>query len=157
MSQSISENIKIVPLALAPDADRYNSNPTTDWIRMKKSICFVIAEGAGGTGTATITVECADDASGSNPSAIAFRYRLLTSSGGLDTWGAWQSATTSGVTPAAGANKATLVEVRFDEISESKPFVALTLTEVADSAVDAAVFALVDTDRFGADIPSVLA
>lgn len=153
---SISEQIKIIPLALAPDSDRYNTDPISDYIKVKNEVCFVVAEGAGGTGTAAITVLNASDNSGTGAAAIAFRYRLLTTAGGLDTWGAWQTATTSGVTPAAGAGKATLVEIRFDEIDEAKPYVALQLTEGVDSPVDASVFALVAADRSGVDIPSVL-
>lgn len=153
---TISEQFKIVPLALAPDADRYNTDPTTDWIKCRNRVCFVVAEGAGGTGTAAITLNEASDNAGTGSAAMAFRYRTLTTAGGLDTWGAWQSATATGVTPAAGANKATLVEVRGDELTEGKDFVSLTLTEGVDSPVDAAVFAIVDQDFAGIDPPSIL-
>ncbi len=156
MSISISERIKIVPLALAPDADRYSGNPDTDWIRCKESVLFLIVEGAGGTGTAAITVNEATDNAGDSSAPMAFRYRLLTTAGGLDTWGAWQTATSSGVTPAAGAAKATLIEVRHDELTEGNDFLSLTLTEGVASAVDAAVIALVAQDRQGVSPPSVL-
>lgn len=154
---SISESLKIIPLALAPDADLYAADPQTDWIRAKHGILFLISEGVGGTGTAIITVTAASSNAGADNEDIAFRYRLLTTSGGLDTWGPWLTAAAAGVTPAAGAAKATLVELRFDEIPELLPFVALTLTEVADSPVDAAVIALVSSDREGVEIPTVLA
>jgi len=81
---------------------------------------------------------------------------LLTTSGGLDTWGDITAATSSGVTPAAGANKSTMVEVRADELTEGNDYVALTLTEVADAAVDAAVVALVDQAHKGDAPPTVL-
>ena len=153
---TISEQLKIVPLALAPDADLWNGDPTTDWIKCQNRVCFVVVEGVGGTGTAAITLNEATSNSGGSSAPMAFNYRLLTTSGGLDTWGAWLAATSSGVTPAAGAAKATLVEVRFDELTESKSFVSLTLTEGVDSPVDAAVFALVAQDRQGVDPPSIL-
>lgn len=158
--QTFSEMNKIVPLALAPDADRFDADPASDVIFLTKAkgVCFVVAEGAGGTGTATITIQACDDATPSNTSAIAFRYRTLTTAGGLDTWGAWQNATSSGVTPGAGAGKATLVEVRSDELPAGYPAVRLKLTESADDPVDAAVFAVVyDLDYAGNQSPSVLA
>jgi len=153
---TISENIHIIPLALAPDADRYNTDPTTDWIKCDGTVCFVIAEGAGGTGTAIVTLSNATTNTGTSTADIAFRYRLLTTAGGLDTWGAWQTATASGVTPAAGAAKATLVEVYRDELTEGFDYVSLTLTESADSPVDAAVFALVDQSRKGVSPTTVI-
>ncbi|KKL24117.1 hypothetical protein LCGC14_2418550, partial [marine sediment metagenome] len=99
MSISISERIKIVPLALAPDADRYNADPTTDWIRCKESVLFLVVEGVGGTGTAALTINEATDNAGAGSAPIAYRYRLLTTAGGLDTWGDWQTVAAAGVTP----------------------------------------------------------
>ena len=156
MSISISERFKVVPLALSPDADRYNADPSTDWIRCDYNIIFVIMEGAGGTGTAVVTVNNATDNAGNGTAAIAFRYRLMTTANGLDTWGAFVSVGDGGFTPAAGAEKATLIEVRRDELDAAKPFVSVTLTEGVDSPVDAAVIAFVDTGRMGEEIPSVL-
>ncbi len=152
----ISEMLHIVPLALSADEDRYDSDPTTDWIKCIGRVCFIVAEGAGGVGTAAITLNEATNNSGGSSAPMAFNYRLLTTVGGLDTWGAWLVATSSGVTPAAVAEKATLVEVRADELTEGNSFVSLTLTEGTDGAVKAAVFALVAQDRQGVTPPSLL-
>lgn len=160
MDVSITERLKIVPLVLAPDADRYNTDPATDIVSLKRAsrAVFIIAEGAGGTGTAKIQVEECDDVTPTNSTAIAFRYRTLTTAGGLDTWADWKTAVAAdGVTPAAGANKATLVEVHESDLSAGFPFVRVKLTEAEDSPVDAAVFALVLTDDMGLEIPTVLA
>lgn len=141
-----------IPFALAPDADRYNGNPSTDRIKVPGSgkLQFLIVEGAGGTGTATITANAYAANSGGSGTALAFRYKTVTSSGEVDDAGGWSTASTSGVTPAAGANKTTLVEFRFDEVTAGKPYVALTLTESANDPVDAAVIAIVkDGDRPG--------
>jgi len=156
MSNPISEMLHIIPLALPPDADRYNTDPTTDWIKCIGRVCFLVVEGAGGTGTAAITLNEATNNAGGSSAAMAFNYRLLTTAGGLDTWGAWTAAAAAGVTPAAVAQKATLVEVRADELTEGKSFVSLTLTEGTDGAVDAAVIALVAQDRQGVTPPSLL-
>ena len=85
---TISEQLKIVPLALSPDADRYNGNPSTDWIKCEHRVCFVSSESAGGSGTAVVTLNKASDNAGTGSVAIAYRYRPLTTAGGLDTWGA---------------------------------------------------------------------
>ena len=153
---SISENLKIVPLVFSPDEDLFDGDPTGDWIKCDGSVLFCILEGAGGTGTAAITLNQATDNAGAGSVAMAFRYRLLTTAGGLDTWGAWLSAAAAGVTPAAGAEKSTLVEVRHDELIEGNTHVSLTLTEGVDGAVKAAGFALVDNTHKGVSPPSVL-
>lgn len=138
--------LHFIPFALAPDADRYNTDPATDRIRHPGvgNLYFLIVEGAGGTGTAAITVNCYAAASGGTGTAIGFQYKTVTSSGDFDTFGGWSTATSSGVTPAAAANKTTIVKVRFDQVTEDKPFVELKLTESVDSPVDAAVIAVCD-------------
>lgn len=132
-------------IALAPDADRYNTSPTTDRIKCPGAgkIQFLITEGAGGTGTATITAHCHAANSGGTPTALAFRYKTATDPGELDDSGGWSTATSTGTTPAAGATKQTLIEFRFDELTEGKPYVSLTLTEVANDPVDASVISIV--------------
>ena len=156
MSVSISERYKVIALALAPDADRYTGDPQTDWIRCDYSIMFVLSEGVGGTGTATITISNATDNAGNDTADIAFRYRLMTTAGGLDTWGAFVSIAATGYLTIAGAAKGIIVEVRHDELDDAKPFVAMTLTESVASAVDAGVIALVDSGFTGDTTPSVL-
>lgn len=138
-------------IALAPDADRYNGNPATDRVKVPGAgkLQFLISEGAGGTGTATITANAYAANSGGSGTTLAFRYKTATTPGELDDSGGWSTATTSGVTPAAGANKQTLVEFRFDEVTEGKPYVALTLTESVNDPCDAGVIAIVK----GGDYP----
>ena len=72
--------------ALAPDADRYDSDPATDVYNLEdyEGIVFILAEGAGGTGTVKIQVEECDDVVPTNSTAIAFNYRLLTSANSSD-------------------------------------------------------------------------
>ncbi len=157
MSMSFSERFRIVPLALAPDADRYSSDPSTDWIKCEGSVTFLLVEGAGGAGTATITLNEASTNTGTGTATHAFRYRLQTTAGGLDTFGDWVTAPAAGYLTLAGANKAVVIEIRHDELTESKYFVNLTLTEAVATAVDAAVTAFVDNDYKGLSGPTVLA
>lgn len=144
--------IHYIPFALAPDADRYASNPTTDRIRVPGSgvLQFLLVEGAGGTGYGTITANAFAAASGGSGTALAFRYKVATSSAELNSAGGWTTAPTTGVEVAAGANKSVLIEFRHDEVTNTKPFVCLTMTETDSTAVDAAIIALVvDGDRPG--------
>lgn len=139
----MAATVHLIPFALAPDADRFNTDPQTDWIKISGTgdLYFLVVEGAGGTGTAAITVESASDNSGTGNTAIAFQYKTVTSGADFDTAGGYSNATTSGVTPAAGATKSTLVKVRYDQVEAGKPWVSLILTESVDSPVDAAVIA----------------
>lgn len=136
-------------IALAPDADRYNTDPTTDRVRCPNAgkVQFLVTEGAGGTGTAALTVSCFAAATGGSGTAVTFRHKTAQTPGQLDDSGGWSSGTT--VTPAAGASKQTLIEVRGDDLTAGKPFVELTLTEDTDSPVDASVIAIVK----GGDYP----
>lgn len=142
----MANTIHLIPFALAPDADRYNTSPATDRIRHPGTgnLYFLVVEGAGGTGTTTLTVNCYAAATGGSGTAIAFEYKTVTSGGDYDTAGGYSTATTAGVNPAAGATKSTLVKVRYDQVTEGKPFVELTCTETDDGAVDAAVIAFCD-------------
>lgn len=146
--------IHYIPFALAPDADRWASNPSTDRIRVPGAgrLQFLVVEGAGGTGYGTITAHSHVAASGGTPTALAFRYKIATSSAEVHSAGGWTTAPTTGVLVAAGANKSVLIEFRADEVTDGEPFVSLTMTETDSTAVDAAIIALVvDGDRPGDD------
>lgn len=137
--------IHIIPFAAAPDADRFATSVTTDWIRHpgKGDLYFAVIEGAGGTGTGAITVNCSATSAGGSTSAVTFDYKTVTSGADFDTAGGYTTGVTT-VTPAAGASKTTLVKVRFDALTSGKPFVALTVTEVVNDPVDAAIVAFVE-------------
>ena len=153
---SISEQFKVVPLFMEPNSDLINGSPTSDWVRCDYGMLILLPQGVGATGTATITINNASDNAGAGSAAIAFRYRLMTTAGGLDTWGAFVAAAAAGYAQVASSSKATLIEVRRDELDSAKPFVSMTLTELVDGAVIAGAVAFVDTGRQGEQIPSVL-
>ncbi len=142
---------KTLPVpVLYPDADRYNGDPSTDVVSLKLfgHVTFLVVEGAGGTGTAAITAHACSDVAGSNPEAIPFNYRIATSP---PTFGARTTATAAGVTPAAGANKVTAIELDAAALPDTKPCVFLTLTEGVDSPVDAYVEAILSEPRYASD------
>lgn len=141
--------------ALAPDADRFNSNPSTDWINLKnyKSVMFVVQIGAGATGTATITANMAENASGTGSTAIPFNYRRVADTTASDVPGARTAATSSGFTTTAGANQLYVIEIDADDVDGDSPFVNLTLTEVANDPVDAGVVAVLGDARYPGATP----
>lgn len=146
LNNVLSENVLPI-MALAPAADRFDTNPATDIICMKdyQRVSFFILEGAGGTGTAKITAEACDDFSASNTAQIPFKYRLAQDAGNLtDQFSdvARQDTPATGYTPPAGANKITEIIIDARDLPEGKDKVRLQLTEVVNSPVAAAVFAV---------------
>lgn len=145
----LSEKLHMVT-AIAPNADLYDTAQTTDYISLKNynSIMFVIQQGIGATGTATITVAMASDASGTGATNIPFKYRRVSNTATSDVEGAMTDATASGFTTTAGSNQIYLVEVNAEELDDGKPFVALTATEVVNSPVAGAILAVMGEARF---------
>lgn len=145
----LSEKIHPV-VALAASADIYDTAQTTDYIALKnyKSCMFVIMHGTGTTGTATITVAMASDASGTGATNIAFKYRRVSAVGTSDVEGALTDATSSGFTVTAGSDQLYIVEVNAEELDADKPFIALTATEVVNSPVKGAILAILGEARY---------
>lgn len=141
MLNGLSEHVNSM-VALAPAADRYDSDPATDIYKLAEygSIEFELIEGAGGTGTVKIEVMSCDDVAGNNPVAIPFKYRIKDSSS--DSWGDWTWAEAAGYTTVAGANKQVVIDVHAQELqAEGNPCVYLQLTEVVDDPCVAGVMA----------------
>ncbi|MDV2503090.1 MAG: hypothetical protein RX318_03975 [bacterium] len=138
--------------ALQPDADRYNADPATDIFNMENyaAITFILMEGVGGTGTATITMEECTDNAGAGATAIAFNVRAMPT---IDTWGALTAVAAAGYLTIAGANKMVAFELKAEELSDGSPFVRLQVTETVDSPVDAAIVAILHGARYPQDIP----
>jgi len=136
-----------ITTVLAPAADRFNTNPATATVKLShySHATFVVTEGAGGTGTATLVLQECSAANGSGATAIPFRYRISTDAG--LTFGPLQAATASGVTPAAGANKVTVIEVDDRELSADKPWVRVQTTEAVDAPVAASITAILSKPR----------
>ena len=151
MSQILSERVNIRQ-ALVPAANRYNANPATDVFNLKlyETVAFVINKGAGATGTAVVTIEECDDAAGTNPVAIPFRYRQHAAGAAQ---GALTSAAAAGFTFAAGVDRLAIIEVEAASLDSVKSFVRMQLTEgVVDVAVVAGVLAILGKPRYvGAD------
>ncbi len=120
---------------LDPVADAFSGTVYSDIVNMKNfaKAAFILCKGVGTTGTSTITVEACDDVSGSNVTAIPFRYRAITSN---DTQGALTQATTSGFTTTAGSSQMYLIEADENAMGASGyQYVRLKAVEVVDSPV----------------------
>lgn len=140
------QNAKFVN-ALPPIADAYESGPnSTDVINMQdwRHITFILQEGVGTTGTATITVESCDDVTPTTTTAVAFRYKTMTSG---DTEGDTTQATSSGFGSTAGSDHQYMIEIDATELSGTDQFVRLKLTELVDAAVLAGVTAILTGGR----------
>lgn len=133
MAQQFSQS-NLFLAGIHPNADLYNGDPASQVVLMSmyERATFILNEGAGGAGTATLTIEAVDNVAGDNPVAIPFRYKLNTVG---DTWTDWLAATAAGYLTIAGANKKVLIEVRDAELPDGKSGSRLKLAEAANFPV----------------------
>jgi hypothetical protein len=131
--------IRNVQQAHYPAADRYESAPgagNTIDARGAAGIVFILSEGAGGTGTATITIQKCDSA-GTTGGDIYFKYRANSQTARGDL-----SAAVATYATVAGANKNVIFYVDAKELG-NYGYCTLTLTELVDAACAAGVLAIV--------------
>lgn len=130
------ENLAIT--GLAPVADAFAGTVYSDIVDAgdAQKITFLRYHGVGATGTSTITVEACDDTSGSNTSAVAFRYRRVADTSSSDVPGALTAATSAGFATTAGSNQIYIIEVDAAVLAASGyRYVRLKNVEVVDSPV----------------------
>lgn len=139
--------------ALVPVADAFAGTKYTDIINMKdfNHIQFIIQKAAGATGTSTITVEACDDVSGSNVSAVPFKYQACTTG---DTFGALTDAAATGFATTAGADQLYKIEVDADALAASGyGYIRLKAVEVVNDPVLGGIVAILTEPRYGREIP----
>ncbi len=140
MKESDNNVIQVI----AASTDLFHGDPDSDRVDCKNilGLKFVIAQSAGATGTAVITVykHTADAAAGT---AIPFLYRTISSAGVV---GDWAEATTAGFTPAAGAEKTVEILVKLKELGDTYRYVYFTCTEAVDSPVSGMGLAILNKD-----------
>lgn len=144
----LSEKIKFCK-GLAPAADRFNSDPTTDWINTEghSRLTFLVIHAGGTTGVATLTVNASAVAAGSSPTAIPFTYRRMTT-GASDAQAAPAAATAEGISTVAAEDTIIEVEVNVAALPDGKTFVSLNCNETVDDPVTGCVLAILDGGRY---------
>lgn len=148
MSGLLTEDVHIVN-GIPPVADAFDTTQYSDIVSMKgfQRARIIVHYGVGTTGTQTFTVEACDDTSGSNVSAIPFRYRQCTTG---DTPGTLTAATTSGFTTTAGSNKMVEIEVDAAELAASGyQYIRLKSVEVVNSPCLAGVLIELYRSKYG--------
>lgn len=144
---------------LAPQADAYAADPDTDIVSLEnhRHATFILQEGAGGTGTALVTMLANTSNTTVGATAIPFRVRVQQT---LGTQAALTEVAATGYTTVAGANKLVAFEIDADEVESAVPgasWVFLNLTEVANDPCLASVCAILSNSRYGgADDVTVL-
>lgn len=152
MSSDLLQNLKVVK-GLAPAADRYNTDPVGDYVKMKLHDFFmgVVHQEGGTTGKATITVLAADDASGTNAAAIAFKYSVGGSGYGAngDAQGTLTQATTAGFDTTAATERTYKIYVKSSDLPANQPWIAIQLTEASNDPVNGSMIYLLGESRYG--------
>lgn len=144
----LSEKLKFCK-ALAPAADRFNTNPVTDWINTKNAarLTFLVIHQGGTTGVGTFVANASAVAAGSSPTAIPYTYRRMTT-GDSDTVAAPAAATAAGIPSVAAEDTIIEIEIDVSTLPDGKPFVSLTCTETVNDPVNACVIAILDGTRY---------
>lgn len=135
-------------IGLIPVADAFAGTKSTDVLNLQDhdGIIFTIVEGAGGTGTYTVTVEACDDTTPSNTTAIPFSYRVTTAGSAP---GDLTAVAATGYHSVAGANKVIEVEVKAaDLLPTGYTYIRLTTVEDDDDPILGGVLARLLRARF---------
>lgn len=122
-----NEAVHLVP-GITP-ADITSTTTYSDVVNAGKThwVQFILTMGAITGDTAVVTVEECTAADGTGNTAVAFSYRL-SSTTGTDSLGAVTAATTSGVTvTASDDNKVLIVDVDPSTLSSGSPYVRLAV------------------------------
>jgi hypothetical protein len=134
--------------------DLYNGSPATDVVNLSKygSVLWIIQEAAGGTGTATITVERCDDAVPTTQNAIRFDYWISTTS---DVWSARTRAAVAGFGTSASANAMYAIEAHAVDLVGDN-YIRLQCDETESTAVDGTIFCILGNPRYAEDITATV-
>lgn len=148
----------LVVTGIAPVADIFNGNPTSDVVSLKnfEKVTFLVSHTGGTTGTGKIQVQAVDNPAGSNATALDFKYAKK-ATGASDTWGEVTDAVAAtGVTTVATEVAIYAVEILAAALPEDQPYVQLKLTEVVNDPVTGAVLIVLDNPRFSAPFATAL-
>ena len=151
----------IVP-AFVPVADAFSGGLTTEAVSLenyRKATLVVLTGAIEGANSNLVTIEASDDASGSNTTAMAFRYRAQQYSTTVDTWGSLTAATSSGYNFASNnavANAVWFAEVLAEEVEAAQAgatFVRAVIAETADKTCTAGGLWILSGPRYMQSVP----
>lgn len=127
---------------------------------------FILYEGVGTTGTATLTMQSCDNTTPDTQTAIAFDYAVMAPTAAVlaagtanDTYTNMGTATTAGFATTAGSGHIYICEVDATGLYSTDQYVRLLATELVDAAVLAGVLVILSEPRMSGDCanwPAVL-
>ena len=140
-----------------PDSTLWNTGSpnSTPCVNMGKygHATFVVIQGTGAAGSATIIIEACTTAAGGSPTAIAATYRLCTTA---DVWGAVTALPVGGVVFGAASNQMLVIEVDAVDlqVQPTKPYLRLKATVSDATAVDAGCIIVLSEASYQQDVPT---
>ena len=145
MSDRLLQNAKFQS-GITPNADIFAGDPATDIFNMRdyKHILFIIHTGTA-IGTTVVTVESCDDVSATTTTAIAFRYKKVTT---VDTESDTTQATTAGFTTTATGPDLYMIEFDDSELSGTDKYVRLKTDEDDGTATVGSIIAIQTGAKF---------
>ena len=149
MSDRLLQNCKFTS-GWDPVADAWASSLGSDVVSLAdyKHANFLLHEGVGASGAAVITVQSCDNTTPTTKTAIAFRYKQVTT---YDTEGDTTNATSSGFTTTVGGSNMYLVEVDDSELSGTDKYVRLLATESVNHPVISSCAIILTGAKWGGD------
>lgn len=141
---------------LAPDADALAGTKATDIFEVQGEGAFAILWVAAidGATNHTVTAVACDDTSASSTSAVAFRYKAMTT---FDTMGAWTEATAAGFATSSTADNIYVLFVPASELaSTGYKYLKFQTVEGNNQPVDAMILCGVVNPRYQAQPSSLI-
>ncbi len=148
MSDRLLQNAKFQS-GITPSADVFSGDPGTDVFNMRdyKHILFILHTGTA-VGTTVITVESCDNTTPTTKTAIAFRYKKVTTP---DVESDTTQATTAGFTTTATGPDLYMIEVDDSELSGTDKYVRLKTDEDDSTATVGSIIAIQTGAKFAGD------
>lgn len=144
--------------AIVPVADAFaGADVRSDVYSMRdyESVLFIIATGAGATGSSTVLVNSCDDVTPTTRTAMPYYSREVLTT---DVQSAVTKRAAAGFVTTVGADRIVIIEVRAEDLVAGDGFVELEMDESVDSPVLGGVIAMFGQGRYKEDVtPTVLA
>lgn len=128
----------LIIMGLQAVADAFAGTVSSDVIDCAEAgrATFIRHQGAGATGTSTLTVEACDDTVPTSTTAIAFKSKRVANTASSDVPGALTTRAAAGFDTTAGANQMYIIEVDPALVRDAGyRYVRLKNVEVVDSPV----------------------